>query len=200
MNLTALKKKPKKTCESKMMHDRTSEIKLDEEFTVEDWKVNCKMLDSVLVLVEKDKRKDLEDFWIAKINARKEIQADEDVKPHLTVTGVKKAGVKNLLKTMWTALDSSTDVTAENIRNRFRKRDFKIKNPLDLTFGLTKLERKVLKIISSKYSWWTAQQMANKYKFDEQKVALVLQNFDKKNFLEQQTKDGVKQWRAIIKS
>lgn len=182
------------------MRDRTSEIKLDEKFTSQDWDANCKLLDSVLILVEVEKRKPLEDFWIQKINARKEIQADEDVKPHLSVTGIRKAGAKNLLKTFWSAIDSGTDTTAEKIRSRFRNKDFKIKKPLDLSFGLSKLERKILKIISSKYAWWSVPQISKKYNFDQEKVLLALQNFEEKKFLEQRNKKGVKTWRAIIKS
>lgn len=182
------------------MQDRASEIKLDEKFTKEDWVANCKLLDSVLALVEKDKRKPLEDFWVTKINARKEIQADKDVMPHISATGVRKAGVRNLLKTVWATIDSGTDVTAEKIRGRFRKKNFKLKKPLDLSFGLSKLERKILRIMASKYKWWSAQQILNKYNFDEEKVLPALQNFEKKNFLETKEEKGVKFWRAIIKS
>jgi len=183
-----------------MMRDRTKDIKFDKDYTLDEWGKDSKALDSLLDLLQGQDQKDLEDFWVAKINKRMEIQADFDIRPYLSAKNVMGAGARKLGKIFWNVIDNSTDQAADAIKERFRKKDFKLKNPLSLGLGMGKEEKKVLKILARKYKWLPTKKICTKTRLDIKKVVPILEKFVKTNLIEHRKIYGSDQWKTIIKS
>lgn len=181
------------------MRNRKNEIVFDKDYDEACWEKDSKALDSLLELVEPNKRKFIEDLWVGKINNRMKIQADHDIKPHLRAGNILKAGPRKLARVFWKVIDNSTDRTADSIKEKWKRGSNKPKVPFSLDFGLGKETIKVLKGMSHKQKWLTATQIANKTGFEEEKVVPILENLVKKRLLEHKKEKGLQKWRTIIK-
>lgn len=182
-----------------MMRDRKEEIVFDKDYEEEGWEKDSKALDSLLELVEPSKRKFVEDLWVGKINKRMEIQADHDIKPHLSAGNIFKAGPRKLARVFWRIIDNSTDRTSDAIKEKLKGGTNKPKVPLSLDFGLGKETIKVLKAMSHKQKWMLAQQISNKTGFEEEKLVPMLENLVEKKLLEHKKEKGLQKWRTTIK-